>query len=73
MDKYTHRIRIGATQLQHRYDFEDITINRYHKDDYLYGYYADGMLIGDVVEFHEEYVTFEYWISLRGKQIERIE
>ena len=69
--KYTHRVRIGTTQLKCRYNFGDEIIEKYHKDGYLYGYYADGVLLGDLMEVSEEYVVFEYWIK-KSRDIEEL-
>lgn len=72
MDKYTHRMRIGKLQLEYRYQFTPKMIEKYHKDGYLYGYLADGVLVGDVIELDDDYVHFEFWIGARGRDIERM-
>lgn len=49
MSKYTHRVKVGPTQLKYRYGFDEALIEKYLKDGYLYGYHADGVLLGDLL------------------------
>lgn len=72
MSKYTHRVKVGPTQLEYRYSFGEELIEKYHKDGYLYGYHADGVLLGDLVEINDEYVVFEYWIK-HHNEIEEVD
>lgn len=42
-------------------------------DGYIAGFYADGYILGDLVESNDEYIIFEYWIPVHKDTVERVE
>ena len=34
------------------------------KDGYIVGWYVDGAIVGDFVEFNEEYTSLEFWCKV---------
>lgn len=67
--EYTHRILISEEKLRNMFDIQPTTLGEQYKDGYLYGYLADGVLLGDLVEIDSEYVAFEWWINVEDKEV----
>ncbi|MCO8292638.1 hypothetical protein [Tetragenococcus halophilus] len=42
------------------------------KDGYLTGWYADGYLLGDIIEIDIEYLTFEWWVPIQEDTLKEV-
>ncbi len=36
---------------------------------YVYGWYVDGFIVGEVIEANEEYIAIEYWIPVEPETV----
>lgn len=41
-----------------------------HENGWVTGWYADGFIIGDMVEVEEDYITFEFWCPVISETVE---
>lgn len=40
--------------------------------EYVYGWYVDGYIVGEVMEIGEEWIDFEYHIPIREETLEML-
>lgn len=80
MNKYTHRISIDDNDVEQWSQTLGISFEEwlqlfedYYSCGYLYGYLADNILLGNLVESNSEYVCFEYWFNVRDREVERLD
>ncbi len=45
-------------------------IDMEHQDGWVTGWFADGMILGDVVDACDEYVTHEYYVPVDPETLE---
>ena len=43
------------------------------KDGYIVGWYVDGAIVGNFVEFEDEYTSLEFWCKVDVETLEVIE
>lgn len=52
------------------YDFKKWFADFLDKDGYIVGWYVDGAIVGEFVEFNEEYTVNEFWCKVDVETLE---
>ncbi len=40
---------------------------------YVYGWYVDGFIVGEVIEANDEYIAIEYWVPVDPETVRLVE